>query len=144
MYYMSFTLEHWGKYMDYTWTVSTPAAPQPASRWVWVLPHADFLFVCLFFFVLSVVGVKFHLRASTPWRREQKKKKKRRLGSPPSLAVSLVSLIVDLADDGRTGGLLSPPLRCIVVEATQVFQSGLVAELVLVLRGRNPTTALLK
>lgn len=28
-----------------------------------------------------------------------------------------------------------------MVEATQVFQSGLVAELVLVLRGRNPTTA---
>lgn len=64
--------------------------------------------------------------------------------SSPSLAVSLVSLIVDLADDGRAGGLLSLPLRCIVVEATQVLQSGLVAELVLVLRGRNPTTALLK
>lgn len=31
-----------------------------------------------------------------------------------------------------------------MVEATQVFQSGLVAELVLVLRGRNPTTVLLK
>lgn len=30
--------------------------------------------------------------------------KKRCLGSSPSLVVSLVSLIVDLADDGRAGG----------------------------------------
>lgn len=56
-----------------------------------------------------------------------------------SLAVSLVGLIVDLADR-QIGGWLSLNLRCIVVEATQVFQSGLVAELVLVLRGRKPTT----
>lgn len=62
-----------------------------------------FCFVFLVFVSFIVhVGVKFHPRASTSWRQEQK----RHLGWSLSLSlvVSLVGLIVDLADDGRMGG----------------------------------------
>lgn len=53
-YYTSFTLEHWGKYMDYTWTVNThththtPAPPWETGRWVCLLLDMGFMLPRLF------------------------------------------------------------------------------------------------
>lgn len=65
MYYTSFTLEHWGKYMDYTWTVSTPTSSSGKLQMSVAAVRHRFL-VAVFVVVFCPCWCWIRLRVSLP------------------------------------------------------------------------------
>lgn len=126
MYYTSFTLEHWGKYMDYTWRVSTPTSSsgKPLMS-VGAVRHR--FVVAVFVVVFCPCWCRIHLWVLLPEKRFNVHVISGRL--------SLVSLVGFVCGprSRKMDEWLSLHLCCIVVKATQVLQSSLVAKLVLIL-----------
>lgn len=111
-YYRSFTLEHWGKYMDYTWIVSAPTGSSgDILTSVGALGHSSVDVFVEAFCKSWCVGFIWVCQ----------------------LVFSLVNSSACGRQRGKMEGWASPHLCCIVVKATQILQSSLVAELVLIL-----------